>query len=220
MMTIAGAILAESGVGNLILILAIFLIGGIGSLSKWFAEQKKERERREEIEQLRRKRLRQQGTMPVADYDDERETFAHETPAPPVAPAPQRVVRRTYRQTSVATETRRPTRAARPPQADGEERVADELQHERKRRQRQQLERQQRLATYQPDEADTAAIQERIVSARTPLIAGTAAGQVQQTTHGLQVNLKNPSAARSAIIMHEILGPPKALQSEQALWEM
>ena len=105
-----------------------------------------------------------------------------------------------------------------PPQDDAEDRVADDLRQERERRRRKDLERQQRLAAYQPDEADTAAIEKRLVSIRSATVDDTA-GQMQQATHGLQLNLKNPSAARNAVVMHEILGPPKALQSEQTLWE-
>jgi hypothetical protein len=222
-MTVAVAILAESGIGEVLGILALFLIMGLASLGKWFAEQKKERERREEIEELKRKRLGQQGTMPLVDRDDggEQETFGHETSAPPAAAATstrQRAVRRTYRLTPPATMSQQPTRVVRPPQDDAEDRVADDLRQERERRRRKDLERQQRLAAYRPDEADTVAIEKRLISVRSPLIDDTA-GQMQQAAGGLQMNLKNPSAARNAVVMHEILGPPKALQNEQTLWE-
>jgi hypothetical protein len=221
-MTVAVAILAESGIGEVLGILALFLIMGLASLGKWFAEQKKERERREEIEELKRKRLGQQGTMPLVDRDDggEQETFGHGASAPPAAAATssrQRAVRRTYRLTPPATTLQRPTRVVMPQEED-EDRVADDLRQERERRRRKDLERQQRLAAYRPDEADTAAIEKRLVSVRSPLIDDTT-GQMQQAAGGLQMNLKNPSAARNAVVMHEILGPPKALQNEQTLWE-
>ncbi len=63
-------------------------------------------------------------------------------------------------------------------------------------------------------EADTAAIESRLLSIRPAKTGAAVAGNSFIT-----VNLSDPTNARTAIIMHEIFSPPKALRDEHELWD-
>ncbi len=63
-------------------------------------------------------------------------------------------------------------------------------------------------------EADTAAIESRLLSIR-----AAKTGQGIAGNSFIAVNLLNPTNARNAIIMHEIFSPPKALRDQDELWD-
>ncbi len=63
-------------------------------------------------------------------------------------------------------------------------------------------------------EADTAAIEARLISIRPAKADRAVAGN-----SFIAVNLLNPTNARNAIIMHEIFSPPKALRNQDELWD-
>ena len=71
-----------------------------------------------------------------------------------------------------------------------------------------------RLEMEASPEADTAAIEARLLSIRAATTGPTVAGRQL-----IMVNLSDPAGAQTAIIMHEIFSPPKALRHQQELWD-
>ena len=79
-------------------------------------------------------------------------------------------------------------------------------------RKREQL-RAQRMETETPLEADTSAIDSRILRIRPSVVAAA------QSSQRLHVDLADLAAARAAIVYHEILSPPKALREGPEMWD-
>ena len=75
--------------------------------------------------------------------------------------------------------------------------------------------RRDRLAVRIPEEADTKAIEARLLKIRP-----ARAPEARRETHALRLDLTDLTRARAAIVFHEILSPPKALCREQEMWEM
>ena len=93
--------------------------------------------------------------------------------------------------------------------------VVEEMRRELTRLQQVQAERDQRLATAAPAEADSAAIAARLVHVRPA--AGPAAAA---TAQGLLADLKVSDGLRRAILHYEIFAPPKALRPGPEPWEL
>ena len=92
-----------------------------------------------------------------------------------------------------------------------EARVEEELALQRRRMEQQEAACRRRMAAKTPSEADTAAIEARLVHIR----KGQAAAKAGEP--GVLVNLMQPGNMRQAILFHEILSPPKALREEADL---
>jgi len=92
--------------------------------------------------------------------------------------------------------------------------TVDEMIEQRQRdRLRQDAERMRRLASSKPVEADTAAIERKLLHlSRAEVPQMTAAATVH-------VDLTNPANLRQAIIYSEILSPPVGLRMQPAMWE-
>jgi len=71
-----------------------------------------------------------------------------------------------------------------------------------------------RMEVETPLEADTAAIEARLLRIHPAIITPSASGR------GLGVDLSDLAAARSAIVYHEIFSPPKALREGPETWEL
>ncbi|MBL7221690.1 MAG: hypothetical protein ISS69_16390 [Phycisphaerae bacterium] len=117
-----------------------------------------------------------------------------------------------------APRTVQPTRPVPPPApAAGQTvRVSEDLRLRQQRQAQLDSERQQRLASRNPPESDTAAIEARLVGIR-PDQADTAPGQISRV--GVVLQLKTRDDAQKAIIMHEIFSPPKALRKGGEIWD-
>jgi len=73
--------------------------------------------------------------------------------------------------------------------------------------------REARLATSTPEEADTAAIESRLLSIR----PGEAPARREEAPH---LDLSDPARAREVIMFHEILSHPKALRQQAEIWDI
>jgi len=130
--------------------------------------------------------------------------------APPQRPAPRPQQR----------PQRRPVPQQQPPPrpaAPEPVRVRDELRIQQQRRRQIEAERARRLAAPKSPQADTAAIEERVVSVEP---AQGPAPPVPSLAGGLDIGLLTPANARRAIVMHEILAPPKALRRDAEIWDL
>ncbi|MCJ7543316.1 MAG: hypothetical protein MUP47_01920 [Phycisphaerae bacterium] len=93
--------------------------------------------------------------------------------------------------------------------------VAEEVRRQQERLARGQAERDQRLTALPPSEADTAAIEARLLHVR----AAAEPGQVALAA-SLVGSLKTPDDLRRAILHYEIFAPPKALRPGPEPWEL
>lgn len=70
-------------------------------------------------------------------------------------------------------------------------------------------------------EADTAAIEARLVSIRPAVVReDESTVEVIGSVAGVTVDLTDRRRAREAIVFHEILSPPKGIRSQPEMWEM
>jgi len=95
-------------------------------------------------------------------------------------------------------------------------RVDQELQLRQQRQAQIESERQRRLAARQSRETDTRAIEAKLVSVQSPS-KERAIGQISSPS--VIVNLENLPAAKTAMILHEIFSPPKALRKGGEIWD-
>ena len=95
--------------------------------------------------------------------------------------------------------------------------VEDEVLQQRRRLAKVQAERKRRLAARKPPEADTAAIESRLVHVA-PGVA--AAAETLPTGTGMRETLASADRARTAMIFHEIFSSPKALRRGPEMWEL
>ena len=71
-----------------------------------------------------------------------------------------------------------------------------------------------------PEEADTAAIEARLVSIRPAVRRDEITVEAIKPVAGVTVDLTDRRRAREAIVFHEILSPPKGIRSQPEMWEM
>lgn len=180
----------EVDVIEIVVILVILAIGGIAGAIQKARQKKAEREAAEGAK-------RETGQAP-----------------PPQRPAPhpqQRPQRR-----PVPQQQRPPQRPPRPAEPEPA-RVRDELRIQQQRRRQIEAERARRLGAHKPAVADTAAIEDRLVSIEP---AQGPAPPVPGLVSGLDIGLLTPADARRAIVMHEVLAPPKALRRGAEIWDL
>jgi hypothetical protein len=94
-------------------------------------------------------------------------------------------------------------------------RVGEELARQAQRMEAQQEQRDHRMATSAPAEADSAAIAAKLMHVRPKSADGVAAA----VGGAVVVDLRSPQAARMAIVYHEIFSPPKALREGGEMWD-
>ncbi len=94
-------------------------------------------------------------------------------------------------------------------------RVAQEMQLRQQRQAQLEAERSQRMATRQSPEADTQAIEARLVS----VPGGARPMETEQIGKPGIPELTTRSAAQQAMILHEIFSPPKALRQGDEMWD-
>jgi hypothetical protein len=158
-----------------------------------------------------------------------KQSAAHPPPAPRPPPRPPAIPRRPPAQRAPtmlrAAQPRwmpgvgRPA-VRRPPASQPEMQpvswdVIEEMRRELTRLQQADAERVQRMATAAPAEADTAAIEARLVTIR-PAAGPLAAAEVR----ALLADLKTPDALRRAILHYEVFAPPKALRPGPEMWDL
>jgi len=118
-------------------------------------------------------------------------------------------------------QARRPQSAPQqvPPQPQDEEvvRVSEELRRGEQRQKNLEEARRRRLAVRKSPEADTAAIESRLLSVSQ---AGDGPEVEIVGNLALGLGLLTPDAARRAIVLHEILSPPKALRQGGESWDV
>lgn len=247
MMPIA-TLLADSS--PIISVIVVLLLVGLSLASQWLKARQQRAQEREADAARRRTRapeasaFEQPEPRPTAPPDElgedsaagQRTPLSRRTAAPtgtvmpgaasrPRAQGQGRVVRRSPYQQA----TRRTVAAPPPPPPPPEPemmRVTDELRHEQERRQRGELQRRRRMAARQSPEADTGAIEGRLVHVRpktaapaAPALGADPARLGQPAGAAVQVNLSDPEEARRAIIFHEILAQPKALRRAPEMWD-
>jgi len=100
------------------------------------------------------------------------------------------------------------------PSVDEPLRVEDELERDQRRRARLDTERHRRMATRKSPEEDAAAIEKYLLHIRPAQPASRAAEPRFARL------LANHTAARQAIILREILSPPKSIQTGSELWDV
>lgn len=93
--------------------------------------------------------------------------------------------------------------------------VAEEVHRQQQRLERGEAQRSRRLVTAQPSEADTAAIEARLLHVR-PQAQPTQA----VTAASLLAGLRAPEQFRRAILHYEIFAPPKALRPGPEPWDL
>jgi len=107
----------------------------------------------------------------------------------------------------------------RPAQAESEEvvRVSEELRRSERRQKELEEARRRRLAMRPSPEADTAAIEANLLK-----VPKADDGSVVDASGRLAggLGLLTPADARRAIILHEILSPPKALRQGDDSWDV
>ena len=93
--------------------------------------------------------------------------------------------------------------------------VTEEVRRQQDRLEQDQVQRDQRLTTAQPAEADTAGIEARLLHIRP-------SAQVARTTAvaELLASLRAPGELRKAILHYEVFSPPKALRPGPELWDL
>ncbi len=113
----------------------------------------------------------------------------------------------------------RPPGARRPPAAPQMQPVTwdveEELRRQLDRLQQDRAQRVQRLAAAPPPEADTAALEARLVHLRP--VAGPTGAPVAA---GPLADLTAPEALARAVLHYEIFAPPKALRPGPEMWEL
>ena len=95
--------------------------------------------------------------------------------------------------------------------------VEAEVLEQRRRLAKRQAERRRRLAARKSPEADTEAIESRLIHA-VPIAA--AAAETLPSGAGMKETLASAERARAAIIFHEIFSCPKALRRGPEMWEL
>jgi len=126
------------------------------------------------------------------------------------APRPQPAAQQRRKQ----VQPRRPARA----QTQEPVRVSEELRRAERRQKKLEEERRQRLATHRPPEADTAAIEAKLLHVPKAGEDGYGADAAGKFIGGL--GLLTPAEARRAIVLHEILSPPKSLRQGGESWDV
>ena len=142
---------------------------------------------------------------------------------PPPAPPPRpdlELARETLRSMGLIVEqpTQQAPQAGQPvtltPVEPQPIRVEEELRVQRRRERKLDADRRKRLAPRKVPEADSAAIEGRILHVR----PGQEAAQDVPT--GVIVDLSRADRARRAIIFHEIFSAPKALREGKEMWDV
>jgi hypothetical protein len=95
--------------------------------------------------------------------------------------------------------------------------VDEEMERQRQRMELERRQREDRMATLAPQEADTAALISRLVHIRPGAQAAGAARHGQSSR--LLSLLKNGAGLRNALIYHEIFSPPKSMRKGQDIWD-
>jgi len=211
-----GAVLADVDLGDLlyvIIFVVIAIISAVGKLAEWLIRKQAEQKRQQE-------ELRRQQT-PAARKPPYR-PLPHQGAAPPQPPgAPAQAGRPAPRRPVPARRVPPPARAEpirlEPVELEPAARsVEDELVLQRRRLEQQQRLREARMKARTPPEADTAAIEHRLVHLR-GRGAVTGEGHAAPT---IEVDLADRDRARAAIVLQEILSPPKALCRGPETWEL
>ncbi|MDP6046172.1 MAG: hypothetical protein QGH94_11395 [Phycisphaerae bacterium] len=103
---------------------------------------------------------------------------------------------------------------APPQQPQKAVRVAQELKLRQQRQAQLEADRQKRLSARKPPEADTKAIEARLVDAK----LSSKETSIQKIDRpGVIIELQNRSAAKKAMILHEIFASPKALRKDDEM---
>jgi len=180
---------SDSDLVQIVVVLALLALSGLGSLIKKVQEKKKAQEMERQAEQERLRQSRPRASAP---------------PPPPRVVLPARVTRRL------------PARRSPPAPEPAAVRVEEGLARQRRRMDQTEQLRQQRMATAAPAEADTTAIESRLIH------IARAASHVEdgRAAPSVVVNLRAPADARLAVVYHEILSPPKALRRDRETWEL
>lgn len=194
---------------NIIIMVAVFVIAIIASAIKKVLDKQREqeaakgrgeqqREHREAVRRAQERRARQaqadQQAAPGARAAPARGRPARAVPPSPPPPPP-----------SARPQPEEPYVLG----AGVEEETRRELQRERA----EEMRRRRRLRVRRPPEADPA-LSSRLVSIR-----GGDLGTLRVPRRSI-VNLQGRGEARTAIIYHEILSPPKALRKGPEMWDL
>lgn len=143
-------------------------------------------------------------------------------PGPPPAPPPigldVELAQQALRAMGLIPAGPQPSEAGQPvvltPVEPASIRVEEELKLQRRRQRDLEAQRRKRLASRKVPEADSAAIEGRILQVRPD----------QEAAHDLPtgpaVNLSSAERARRAIIFHEIFSAPKALRQGKEMWDV
>jgi len=166
-----------------------------------------ERPPRERLKPVRSASPFESVQAPQAERPVEPEPEQFQPAIQPIAPAPPR-------RPQAPRPAPLPTRAHRQPQQSRPRTVEEEIGPLQAHMRKLEQLRARRMEMEAPPEADLAAIEARLLRIKPPPIATAPSGQ------RLQVNLVDLAAARSAIIYHEILSPPKALREGPEMWEL
>lgn len=179
---------------EIIVLVVLALVAIVGGAVRKQAE-KREQQKHADEEQQRREQA--QGSAPQAP--------------PPVSrrvqqPMPRQAAQRFARPQSIV-----PQRAV----AQDEISVDEEVRSRQRRRKLLDQKQQERLSARQPTEADTAAIESRLLSIKPATIEPAQ----QLARPRIRVDLRAPQNAREMMIYHELLSPPKALRTDPESWE-
>jgi len=219
-------ILAQRDIGDwvaIVMFLVFVLLGILGKLGeKWlrgYAERQAEQQRRQ-----REAKGQQRGPAggqapsrrrvpPVPQRRQPSVEPAGSRPQPARRPRPYPPM--PYQRAPVPVEA--PPRLEPAPEPRGEPPVAATVEQEiarlESRLSRLSRLRDLRLAASKPEEADTAAIEARLLRIR----PGEAPTGLAQKVH---LDLSDPALARQEIMFHEIFSPPKALRPEAEIWDI
>ncbi|MHC4294374.1 MAG: hypothetical protein ACYSTL_02180 [Planctomycetota bacterium] len=229
-------VLADIEVGPLINFIIVVVVAVVIVLSK-IAEKKMREYGERQSEKWRREREAQEQAAPQPPQVTPQQPAIPQQ-APPVSPQPPQPVRpyqrpaqqpvpqaqpvpgpvRMHIVTAPQKPPLAPPRPLAPPAPKRPRSVEDEIARLRSRLGNLERLRKQRLAVHIPDEADTEAIESRLVSIR-PAIGSKRRAVPRIAAATLGVNLSDPLDARDAIVFHEIFSSPKALRQTPEIWE-
>ena len=190
-------ILLAQGAGdyNLIIFIVVAVLLAVSGLIKRASEKKQEQEAAE----ARRKAA---------------QTRRQEPKGSPQAPRPAQQVRRPVAPPAPLELPRVEVLQAFAPAQELGEDVEQELRRQEQRLRQEDKRRKKRLAAPKSPEADSAAIEQRLGHLRSQL-----ARPAEPMGRGEAPDLRSRELARSAIIYHVILAPPKALIQGPEMWD-
>lgn len=139
-------------------------------------------------------------------------------PAPPQIGPDMELAQQALRAMGLMPARPQPSKAEEPimltPAEPESVRVDEALRQERRRQRDAEAQRRKRLASPRVAEADSAAIESRILKVH------PGQGDAQDLPTGPAVDLSSADRARRAIVFHEIFSAPKALRRGKEMWDV